>query len=246
MTIFDQIDLYKQAIDTLRPFEGHLLKQLQSYYRIGLTWSSNAVEGNTLSISETKILLEEGLTVGGKPLRDTFEALGHAEAYDFMFSLLKEKQITAKDALIFHRLFYTLINPQEAGRYRDQQVFMTGSSYEACDAQRIEEEMAILSKWATIERENYHPVEFAAHLHKKFVFIHPFQDGNGRVARLLMNTALLQAGYQLAIIPPILRLEYINSLEQARQNDRPFVEFIAKRVLESEKEIMRLLHIPFP
>lgn len=246
MTIFDQIDLYKQAIDTLRPFEGHLLKQLQSYYRIGLTWSSNAVEGNTLSISETKILLEEGLTVGGKPLRDTFEALGHAEAYDFMFSLLKEKQITAKDALIFHRLFYTLINPQEAGRYRDQQVFMTGSSYEACDAQRIEEEMAILFKWATIERENYHPVEFAVHLHKKFVFIHPFQDGNGRVARLLMNTALLQAGYQLAIIPPILRLEYINSLEQARQNDRPFVEFIAKRVLESEKEIMRLLHIPFP
>lgn len=88
MGLLDRIDCYKAAIDKLRPFEGDLLAQIKNYYRIGLTWTSNALEGNTLTESETKILLEDGLTVGGKPLRDTFEALGHASAYDFMFTLL--------------------------------------------------------------------------------------------------------------------------------------------------------------
>jgi Fic family protein len=92
--------------------------------------------------------------------------------------------------------------------------------------------------------EKLHPVEFAARVHKKFVFIHPFIDGNGRLARLLMNTVLIQNGYMLAVIPPILRAEYIQLLEKARSVDRPFINFIGDRVLESEKEIMRLLHIP--
>ena len=100
MDILITIDRYKAAIDQLRPFEGELLKQLRDYYRIGLTWSSNALEGNTLTESETKVLLEDGLTIGGKPLRDTFEALGHAKAYDFMFSLLGQREITEADALI--------------------------------------------------------------------------------------------------------------------------------------------------
>jgi Fic family protein len=89
-------------------------------------------------------------------------------------------------------------------------------------------------------------VRFAAQLHKRFVFIHPFKDGNGRIARLLMNTALIQDGYLLAVIPPVLRQEYIELLEKAHINDKPFEQFVAERVIESEKEIMRLLHIPFP
>lgn len=246
MGIFDQIDCYKQAIDELRPFEGHLLQQIKDYYRIGLTWSSNAVEGNTLTLSETKVLLEDGLTVGGKPLRDTFETLGHAEAYDFMFTLLTERVITQHDVLRMHHLFYSKIDAPQAGVYRDRDVFITGSKYAVCKAQDIENEMKVLFEWIVSERNDYHPVDFAATLHKKFVFIHPFIDGNGRLARLLMNTALIQDGYMLTIIPPVLRLEYINLLEHAHENDRPFREFIARRVLESQKEIMRLLHIPFP
>jgi Fic family protein len=89
-------------------------------------------------------------------------------------------------------------------------------------------------------------VKFAAQLHRRFVFIHPFIDGNGRLSRLLMNTALIQDGYMLAVIPPVLRQEYISLLERAHRDDRPFMDFIAARVLESEKEIMRLLHIPLP
>lgn len=246
MTLFEKIDRYKLAIDEKRPFEGHLLHEIKNYYRIGLTWSSNALEGNTLTLSETKILLEDGLTVGGKPLRDTFEALGHAKAYDFMFTLLNSYQITEEDALTMHRMFYTGIDAEEAGKYRSRPVFITGSKYEVCPVERIEEEMKKLFHWACSERDKYHPIQFAAQLHKRFVFIHPFIDGNGRVARLLMNTALIQDGYMLAIIPPVLRHEYISLLERAREDDQPFMDFIAERVLESEKEIMRLLNIPFP
>jgi len=115
-----------------------------------------------------------------------------------------------------------------------------------CKVENIETDIKSLFQWIASERKNYHPVEFAAQLHKRFVFIHPFIDGNGRICRLLMNRALLQDGYMLAIIPPILRQEYISLLELAHTNDQPFKNFIAERVLESEKEIMRLLHMPMP
>lgn len=243
MEIFDKIDERKAIIDRLRPLEGQLLGQLKGYYRVGLTYSSNALEGNTLTESETKVLLEDGLTVGGKPLRDTFEALGHAKAYDFMFSLLKKQGITEADILTLHKLFYSDIDSETAGVYRDVPVFITGSKYSVSKVEQIPVEMAELIEWANGQRNKYHPVEFAALLHKRFVFIHPFKDGNGRLARLLMNAALIQSGYLLAIIPPILRPEYITLLERAHKDDKPFIEFIGECVLETEKEIMRLLNI---
>lgn len=243
MDIYTQLDQYKSKIDTRRPFEGEMLTQLQSYYRIGLTWSSNALEGNTLTESETKVLLEDGLTVGGKALRDTFEAIGHAKAYDFMFTLLNNRTITETDILTMHRMFYENIDMEYAGKYRDIDVFVSGSQYPVTDPTHIQVEMDSLFHWIDSERQQLHPVAFAAQLHKKFVFIHPFKDGNGRIARLIMNTALIQDGYLLAVIPPVLRHEYIELLEKAHENDKPFELFIAERVIESQKEIMRLLHM---
>ena len=244
--LFRSIDRLKSIIDEHRPFEGDLLNEIKSYYRIGLTWSSNALEGNTLTESETKVLLEDGLTVGGKPLRDTLEALGHAQAYDFMFTLLRIRQITETDVLTMHRMFYKDIDSEAAGRYRTRPVIITGSKYAVSKVEQIQREIEQLFQWVTEERDKHHPVKFAALLHKRFVFIHPFIDGNGRISRLLINTALIQDGYMLAVIPPILRQEYISLLERAHKDDQPFIDFIAERVLESEKEIMRLLHIPFP
>lgn len=244
MSTYEIIDLYKKEIVKLRPFEGDMLKQIKDYYKIGLTWSSNALEGNTYTESETKVLLEDGLTVGGKPLRDTFEVLGHGKAYDFMFILLKNKEITEDHIITMHNLFYSEIEPDYAGKYRDMNVIITGSSYPVTDYKNIQIEMKNLLKWIKEKRHQYHTVEFAALLHKKFVFIHPFKDGNGRVARLLMNTVLIQDGYLPAIIPPILRNEYISLL--AHKIDKPFLEFIAERVKESEKEMMGLLHIEIP
>lgn len=246
MDIYQLLDLYKVNIDARRPFEGEMLKQLQDYYRISLTWSSNALEGNTLTESETKVLLEDRLTIGGKPLRYTFEAIGHAKAYDFMFTLLKKRTITESDILTMHRMFYASIESEYAGKYRDIDVFISGSKYPVAEPKRIHLEMDELVRWIEGEREKLHPVVFAAQLHKRFVFIHPFKDGNGRIARLIMNTALIQDGYMLAVIPPILRHEYIQLLEKAHRDELPFEEFIAEMVIESKKEIMRLLHIPIP
>lgn len=243
MKTYEKIDQYKKSIDELRPFEGDMLKQIKAYYRIGLTWSSNALEGNTLTESETKVLLEDGLTVGGKPLKDTFEALGHAQAYDFMFSLLNKNTISEEDILTMHKMFYSEIDSDNAGVYRKSPVIITGSKYPVCQVETIQKEMEQLIEWVNTCRESYHPVEFAAVFHEKFVFIHPFIDGNGRIARLLMNALLIQSGYLLAVIPPILRHEYIALLEKAHMDDKPFIQFICECVLESEKEMARLLHI---
>ena len=168
MNLHDRIDLYKSELDKIRPFEGDMLKQIRSYYRVGLTWSSNAIEGNTLTESETKVLLEDGLTVGGKSLRDTFEALGHAQAYDFMFTLLGKHEISESDVLTLHRMFYKDIDEANAGVYRSTPVIITGSKYPVCAVDEIPGEMAKLFAWANGERVKYHPVEFAAELHRRF------------------------------------------------------------------------------
>lgn len=223
-----------------------MLGQIQDYYRVGLTWTSNALEGNSLTESETKILLEDGLTVGGKPLRDVFEAVDHAKAYDFMFSVFQNRRIDEQMVLKIHELFYQNVEPEYAGRFRDVRVLITGSQYPVATPEQVQKEMDGLFAWVQKERDAYHPVEFAAQLHKRFVFIHPFKDGNGRVARLLMNLALIQDGYLPAIVPPILRGDYVSLLERAHRDDRGFMEFIAERELESQKEMLRLFQIPFP
>lgn len=125
-------------------------------------------------------------------------------------------------------------------------VFISGSKYPVTETKLIQAEMDGLFQWIITERDQFHPVAFAAQLHKRFVFIHPFKDGNGRIARLIMNTALIQDGYLLAVIPPVLRHEYIELLEKTHRDDKPFEQFIAERVIESQKEIMLLLHIPIP
>ncbi len=242
----EKIDLYQNTINELRPFEGEMLKQIKDFYRVGLTWTSNALEGNSLTESETKVLIEDGLAVGGRPLRDMFEAVDHAKAYDFMFTLLENKEIRERDILYLHKLFYQNIEDESAGKYRDIPVFVSGSNYPVTKVESIQSEIEDLCRWINTERKKYHPVEFAALLHKKFVFIHPFKDGNGRVARLLMNTALIQDGYLPALIPPILRSEYIALLEKAHADDRQFIDFIAERELESQKDFLRLLHISLP
>lgn len=246
MDILQKVDCFQKEIGGLRPFEGDMLEQIKGYYRIGLTWTSNALEGNTLTESETKVLLEDGLTVGGKPLRDVFEAVDHAKAYDYMFTLLRSRTLTEQTALRLHELFYQNIEPEYAGRYRDIKVIITGSRHPTTAPEKLESEMGRLFDWVREKRDSYHPVEFAAELHKRFVFIHPFKDGNGRVSRLLMNAALIQDGYLPAIIPPILRGDYISLLERAHKDDRGFIDFIAERELESQKEILRLFQVPFP
>jgi len=243
MDIFERIDAKQTAINTANLFEGYMLEQIRNFYRVSLTWSSNALEGNSLTEIETKVLLEDDLTPHGRPLRDMFEVAGHAEAYDFMFTLRGKRGFAEQDILTLHRLFYRNTDREKAGVYRDQRVLISGSQYPPTCPEDIQRDMDAMLEWADTQRESCHPVEFAASLHKRFVFISPFIDGNGCVSRLLMNTALIQDGYLPAVIPPILRPEYIALLETARTDDRPFIEFIAERELESQENMMRMLHI---
>ena len=245
MNMYEKIDQNKAAIDRYRPFEGEMLKQTRDYYRVGTTWSSNAIEGNTLTESETKILLEDGLTVGGKRLKYTYEAIGHGKAYDYMFTLLKSEKITLENILMLHKLFYQNIDGENAGAWRKQPIFVSGSDYVFPLPEQLQEKMAELEKWIETEREKYHPVEFAALLHLKFVTIHPFIDGNGRTARLLTNLALIQKGYLPVIVPPIYKLDYNGfiRLYQSKGDSSKFIQFIAEQENETQKEMMRLLQI---
>ncbi len=245
MKIFETIDRNKAAIDKHRPFEREMLKQTQDYYRVGTTWTSNAIEGNTLTESETKILLEDGLTVGGKPLRYTYEAIGHGKAYDYMFTLLKSEKITLQNILTIHSLFYRNMDADNAGQYRKQPIFVSGTDFVFPLPEEVPEKMKELEKWIEQDREKYHPIEFAALLHLKFVTIHPFIDGNGRTTRLLTNLALIQKGYLPVIVPPILKLDYNGYIRmyQLKGDSNGFVQFIAEQENETQKEMMRLLHI---
>lgn len=238
--IFREIDFLQREISSYKPLKADFLKQIREYYKIGLTFSSNALEGNTLTESETKIVLEEGITIGGKPLKDHLEAIGHAEAYDFLYTLIKDKAVREADIQHLHKLIYFRIDEKNAGQYRSSKAIITGSKYPLPKPSELSnlmnEFIPHMDRW----RKEHHPVKAAALAHKEFVFIHPFIDGNGRTARLLMNLILVQEGYNISIIPPIMRREYIDSLELAHTDDKDFVSLIARMVRESQKDYLRL------
>ncbi len=235
-------DKLQRKIRGCRPLSADELRQLREYYRIGLTWSSNALEGNSLTETETKVILEDGITIGGKPLRDHYEATGHSEAYDLLHRLAGGETIGEADILALHRLFYHRIDEQNAGRYRTVRIIVTGADTAFPPPSRIKTLMKRFVGGIQALHELYHPVEVAALLHARLVNIHPFVDGNGRAARLLMNLSLMQSGYPITVIPPILRAEYLDAVKAGnRENFAPFIIFISNMVYEGQKEYLRLL-----
>lgn len=240
----EQIDKLNKEIQSFRPISKDALKQIKEYFRIGLTYSSNAIEGNTLTETETKIVLEDGLTIAGKPLKDHYEAAGHSEAFDFIYDLAKKKAITEKDILNIHRLFYYRIDEDNAGKYRKVPVVISGTDYLPPAPSKLPVLMKKFVAKIPAMRKKLHPVVFAAKIHEELVTIHPFVDGNGRAARLLMNLALIQAGYTITIIPPVLRRDYIAAVSRCttgKKDDTDFVNFISCMVYESGKDYLRLL-----
>ena len=240
--VLRKIDALRAKIDAHRPLDAHMLKQVREYFRIGMAYSSNALEGNSLTETETKIVIEDGITIGGKPVRDHLEALGHSEAYDLLFRLTKNQAITEANVKELHRLFYYRIDAKQAGKYRKHRVIITGTDFIPPAPERIPDLMEAFIAGLPESRAKHHPVEFSAIIHRELVTIHPFIDGNGRTARLLMNLALIQAGYPLAIIPPVLRREYLDTLNKTHKgDDEPFISFITGVCYESAKEYLRLL-----
>ena len=239
---FVQNDEYKAKINALRPLSNEALAQVKEYYKIGLTYASNALEGNTLSLAETKVVLEDGITIGGKPLKDHYETVGHAKAFDEIIKLSQNETFTEADIKLLHKLFYEKIDNEKAGKYRTSQVIITGSDVELPKPEELDAKMHEFILQLPKLREKLHPVEYAAMVHIIFVNIHPFTDGNGRVARLLMNLALLQSGYNIVVIPPVARADYISALQETNKgNNTDFINFISEMVLESQKEYFKII-----
>lgn len=236
------IDTIKNEIDQYRPLPSHFMPMLKEYFRIGLTYSSNALEGNTLTETETKVILEDGLTIGGKTMKEHFEVVGHSQAYDFMWSKAHSAEFSEDDIRKLHYLFYYRIDEENAGNYRKVPIFVSGTDFEFPKPLELSPLMHEFLQEIPQLKKQYHPVHFAALVHIRLVTIHPFIDGNGRTARLLMNLALLQSGYTITIIPPIMRSAYISVIQQANKNNvTPFLNFISEMVYESSKEYLRLI-----
>jgi Fic family protein/predicted XRE-type DNA-binding protein len=252
VALLKRIDEYKAAIDSRRPLTTEEVKELDDYFRIGLTYTSNALEGNTLTISETKVIIEDGITVGGKPLKDCYEATGHAKAYDFMLSAAHAESLVFSEDMILtlHRIFYGSLDVERAGKYRTRQVFITGTEYLPPEASEVPALMRGFVAELNDKSEKLHPVILAAFAHRRLVDIHPFTDGNGRTARLLMNLILVNRGYQIVSIPPVLRVEYIDALRAAQRDKNPsdtgFLRLIAECEIEAQKDYCRMFRIKLP
>ena len=250
--LLKKIDKYKAVTDSRRPLTKEEVKELDNYFRIGLTYTSNALEGNTLTISETKIIIEDGITVGGKPLKDCYEATGHAKAYDFMLLAARAESLIFSEEMILtlHRLFYSSLDTENAGKYRTYQVFITGTEYLPPTADEVPVLMKELVSALNDKSQTLHPVILAAFAHRRLVDIHPFTDANGRTARLLMNLILVNKGYQIVSIPPILRMEYISALQVAQKSknssDKAFFQLIAECEIEAQKDYCRMFRIELP
>lgn len=211
----------KQRLDSYKPLQNELIKNLEEWFRIELTYTSNAIEGNTLTRQETAMVVEEGITVKGKSLTEHQEAINHAEAFDYIQTLVNKKsqELTARDILDIHSIILNKIDDTNKGRYRTVAVRLRGSETILPNPLKVPDLMEEFFTWLQSDISD-DPVKIAIDAHYKFVSIHPFVDGNGRTARLLMNLLLMQAGYPSAITRKEDRSEYINSLEKGQtQNE---------------------------
>ncbi|KMK74439.1 Fic family protein [Alkalihalobacillus pseudalcaliphilus] len=235
---FEQIDQFKKELDHYRPLPPEVVKNLKAFYLVDWTYHSNAIEGNTLSLLETKVVIEKGLTIGGKKLEEHFEVMNHTEAIHFIEEQVQNQTpLTERTVKDVHHLILKNIDDRNAGRYRSVNVRISGSEHTPPHFLQLDEEMRKLLSWYDSNKTELHPVQLAALFHFKFVYIHPFSDGNGRTARLLMNLILMGHGYPPAIVKAEdnQRLEYYNTLELASVQNQlvPFIELIAECVKDS-------------
>jgi Fic family protein len=241
MTQAERIADKKAELDALRPVAGRSLVELDRWYDVELTYTSNALEGNTLTRNETAIILEKGITVSGKPLKDHLEATGHRDALGYVRELASSAEpVREIDIRNIHRLVLQKIDPDEAGRYSNHQRVIAGSSLILPSPAEIPGRMGDFARW--LEKAPATP-EAAFDAHEGLVTIHPFSDGNGRTSRLLMNLMLLKGGYPPVVIRPEDRPAYLDALDATRANDRPsYHRFMNGRLEAALDHHLEILH----
>ena len=243
--MFEIIDDLKAKLDQHRPLSPAIVKNLHEDLILRWTYHSNAIEGNTLTLLETKVVLE-GITVGGKALREHFEAINHRDAILYVEDIIKKQEPFSEWQIRnIHQLILKNIDDVNAGRYRQQNVLISGATTNPPDHTLLNDKMAQFIDWYNQEADTLHPIERAAKVHADFVGIHPFVDGNGRTSRLLMNLELMKAGYPPSVITVENRLAYYEALDQwmAYGNSEPFNNLVAAVVLEGFKPYQTVLGI---
>lgn len=239
---FEEVDSLKRKLDSKRPIPKETLKSLRESINLEWTYNSNGIEGNTLTLRETQVVLE-GITVGGKSIKEHLEAINHEKAILFLDDLVKDNEpISEWNIKNIHQLILKDIDNENAGRYRKENVTIKGATHIPPDYLKVPELMEKLiltyNTWS-----EYHPIIQAALLHGELVKIHPFVDGNGRTSRLLMNLDLMNSGYNPVIIKKESRLKYYEALDKAHTtgNYTDFVKLVTKLEVEMLKKYLELL-----
>jgi len=221
-------------LNKLRPLPKSAMQKLREKFQIEMTYNSNAIEGNSLTLKETFLVINEGITVKGKPLKDHLEAKDHHAALEYLYDLIdKDKKHTISEMLIrnLHQIIIQETDKEWAGKYRNANVIIGGAKHTPPNALHVPPKMKDLISWLNSQKNKTNIIELAALLHHKLVHIHPFFDGNGRTARLTMNLLLMQAGYPLVIILKNDRKKYYEVLDKADSgNYEPLVKFIAQSI----------------
>jgi Fic family protein len=232
---FEKLNLLKSRLDSFRPLPIEVVKNLHEDLVLRWTYNSNAIEGNTLTLKETKVALE-GITIGGKTIREHFEAINHREAIFFVEELVKTGELlNERNIKLLHHLVLKNIDDKNAGNYRKINVIIAGAEHNPPEFLKVPELMMDFVCWYERDAINLHPIERAARVHGEFIKIHPFVDGNGRTSRLLMNLELMKAGFPAAVLPVSRRLEYYNALDTAHCTGEyeSFVKLIGEVVEQS-------------
>ena len=232
---FKEVDEKLARLNSKRPLSKESIKTLQESINLEWTYNSNGIEGNTLTLKETKVVLE-GITVGGKSVKEHLEAVNHENAIEYLEELVKDQsEISEWNIKGLHQLILKGIDDDNAGKYRNHNVIISGAKHRPPEYVRVPELMEKLiinyEGW-----DEYHPIIRAALLHGELVKIHPFLDGNGRLSRLMMNMDLIKSGYVPVIIKKENRIKYYEALDKAHTTG-DYTDFV-KLVTEAESRML--------
>ena len=232
----ERIQKKKTELDKLRPIPSYALQSIKESMTLEWTYNSNSIEGNTLTLQETKMVIEEGFTIKGKSLREHFEAVNHQDAILYVESLITENYVlTEKDILKVHELVLHKIEKEFAGRFRTSGVRISGANFVPPNALKVDEYITELIDW--VNDSELDLIIKSAIFHHRFVWIHPFFDGNGRTVRLVFNLLLMQAGFPPAIILKNDRKKYYEALNQANNGDYSKLVLLVIQALERSVDI---------
>ncbi|MDR1021952.1 MAG: Fic family protein [Prevotellaceae bacterium] len=249
-TILQQADTLKIRLQQVRPLDNEALSKIKSALEMEYTFESNRIEGNTLTLQETALVVSEGVTIGGKSMREHLEAINHAQAIEFIKEIASaDIDITERTVKEIHALILHGINREQAGRYRSVPVMIVGSRHMPPQPYLIAPQMEqFIRDYSSLQSSGAHPVLVAAFLHDELVKIHPFIDGNGRTSRLLMNLYLLSKGYPITTQKgdSEAKQAYYAALEQSHvDGDRkPFNLLVASTVKQSLERYLQIIEAP--